>query len=130
MQLGASHQTQQGSDWINTVNEGPTQPHVQYVEGLLQEANYSPVMTLCLAAKYNWWTTNHHVGQGGWSPYVQKVACVLGEACVTEPMKGTIHKAGHWMGTHQGLRYFGIYLPVLMEYEVENSNGKSSIVEE
>jgi len=33
------------------VNEGPTQPHVQYVEGLLQEANYSPVTTLCLATK-------------------------------------------------------------------------------
>jgi hypothetical protein len=45
-------------------------------------------------------------------------------------MKGAIPKAGHWMGTHQGLRYFGIYLPVLMEYEVENSNGKSLIVEE
>jgi hypothetical protein len=39
---------------------------------------------------------------------------------VTEPMKDTIHKAGHLMGTHQGLRFFRIYLPVLMEYVVEN----------
>jgi hypothetical protein len=35
MHRGASHQTQQGSDWIDTVNEGPTQPQFQYVENLL-----------------------------------------------------------------------------------------------
>ncbi len=31
-------------------------------------------MTLCRATKYSWWTTNHHVGQGGWLSYVQKVS--------------------------------------------------------
>ncbi len=74
-----------------------------------------------LATKYSWWTMNHHVGQGGWSPYVQKVARVVGEEYVTDAMKSTIHTAGHWMGTHKGLRYFGIYLPVPMAYVVADS---------
>jgi hypothetical protein len=44
------------------------------VEGEIDERLYSPIMTICLATKYSWWTTNHHVGQGGWSLYVLKVA--------------------------------------------------------
>jgi len=77
-------------------------------------------MNLCLATKYSWWTTNHHVGKGGWSPYVLKVDCVLGEGYATEAMKAHIHRAGHWMGTDQGLRYFGIYTHALIQYVVDN----------
>jgi hypothetical protein len=100
-------------------NIGPEAAQVRTVEGLLEGAKYSGVMTLCLTTKYSWWTTNHHVGQGGWSPYVLKVACVLGEGYTTEARKAHIHRAGHWMGTHQGLRYFEIYMPALMQYVVD-----------
>jgi hypothetical protein len=120
MQVGASPNIKRGSDWDDTGNDGPTEENVRTVETLLANANYSGVMTLCLATKYSWWTTNHHVGQGGWSPYVLKVARVLGEGYATEAMKAHIHRAGHWMGTHQGLRYFGIYTPAKMQQVVED----------
>jgi hypothetical protein len=66
-------------------NIGPEEAQVRTVEGLLEGANYSGVMNLCLATKYmySWWTTNHHMEQGGWSPYVLKVARVLGEGYAT-----------------------------------------------
>ncbi len=65
-------------------------------------------------------TTNHHVGQGGWSLYVLKVAREIGEGYTTDNMKSVIHTAGHWMETYQDLKYFVIYLPVLMKYVVTN----------
>ncbi len=119
MKRGASQTITQGSDWEDMSNIGPEEAQVRTVEGLLKGENYSGVMTLCLATKYSWWTMNHHMGQGGWSPYVLKVAHILGEGYATEAMKAHIHRAGHWMGTHQGLRYFGIYTPALMKYVVE-----------
>jgi hypothetical protein len=98
MQVGTSPNIKKGSDWEDTGNNGPTEEQVRTAETMLTDANFSGVMTLCLATKYSWWTTNHHVSQGGWSPYVLKVARVLGEGYATEAMKSHIHRAGHWMG--------------------------------
>jgi hypothetical protein len=66
MRWGASVKVQQGSDWMDVVED-----FVHVLEGLIDERLFSPIMTICLATKYSWWTMNHHVGQGSWSPYVQ-----------------------------------------------------------
>ncbi len=66
-------------------------------------------MTLMLATKLNWWMTNHHTGQGEFSPYIKKVIAAICPNWVEVEVKRWLHAIiGHWCSTHRILRLLGI----------------------
>jgi hypothetical protein len=87
---------------------------VTIAEGLVDFNKLPTVITLALATKLNYWTTNHHVGQGGWASYVLKVVRALVPEMANDAFKKELHMMCHWFGTHGSLRLFSIYTPVLI----------------
>ena len=68
------------------------------------------ILTIIIASKLNWFTTNHHVGQGYATKYICKVInntykwCANAEAGISEAAKNAAWKVGHWASTHLCLR--------------------------
>jgi hypothetical protein len=87
---------------------------VTLAEGLIDHGKVPVVITLALATKLNYCTTNHHVGQGGWASYVLKVVRALVHELANDAFKRELHTFCHWFGTHGSLRLFNILTPVLL----------------
>ena len=68
------------------------------------------VLAVILATKFNWYTTNHHVGQTHATKYICKVVTTTyrgagtGPDSIHESVKDTVWKVGHWASTHLCLR--------------------------
>ena len=68
------------------------------------------VLTVILATKFNWYTTNHHVGQNHANKYICKVVTTTyrgagnGPDSIHESIKDSVWKVGHWASTHLCLR--------------------------
>ena len=64
------------------------------------------VLTVILATKFNWYTTNHHVGQNHATKYICKVVQTTyrgagnGPDSIHESIKDAVWKIGHWASTH------------------------------
>jgi hypothetical protein len=106
-----------GSDFVDYGGPEIKQGDVDHVLNLIDKDLAGTVYTVFLATKYNWWVTNHHVGQGGNSPYIQKI---LGITLRSEPLNipereatEIAHTIGHWGSTHLALRHLGIHTPRL-----------------
>lgn len=62
--------------------------------------------TLMVTGKFNWYTTNHHVGQGHATNFITKVAgttCPFmsrNENTILELARTTVWKISHWVSTH------------------------------
>ena len=76
--------------------------------------NAGKALTLIVAAKFNWFTTNHHVGQGHASTFINKMAMnshkmMQGtETSITEAAKDAIWEVGHWASTHLCMNLMGM----------------------
>ena len=68
------------------------------------------VLTIILATKFNWYTTNHHVGQSHATKYIVKAVTTTyrgastGPDTIHESIKDSVWKVGHWASTHLCLR--------------------------
>ena len=66
----------------------------------------SKALTLMVAAKFNWYTTNHHVGQGHATNFITKIAGTIctfmqtNESSISETARSTVWEIGHWVSTH------------------------------
>ena len=66
----------------------------------------SKALTLMVTTKYNWYTTNHHVGQGHATNFITKIAGTMcpfmqtNESSISETAKNTVWEIGHWVSTH------------------------------
>jgi hypothetical protein len=103
-----------GSDYtlidVNTI----TQDQVNTATGLIDVNKMQKVFTMALATKYNYWATNHHIGQGSWAAYVLTGVKAIAPEMVTEALKSELHMFCHWFGTHGALRLFKILTPVMI----------------
>ena len=76
--------------------------------------NAGRALTLIIASKFNWFTTNHHVGQGHATTFINKMAmnsCKMmqgTETSITETAKDTIWEVGHWVSTHLCMNLMGM----------------------
>ena len=83
--------SQQGSKWLLTY---------------CTSEMISKSLTLMIAAKFNWYQTNHHVGQGHATNFIFKIASTscpfirATENAITDVAKSTIWEIGHWVSTH------------------------------
>ena len=63
-------------------------------------------LTLMVATKFNWYQTNHHVGQNHATSFIVKIAantCPFmqnSEHSISESAKSAIWEIGHWVSTH------------------------------
>ena len=63
-------------------------------------------LTLMVAGKFNWYTTNHHVGQTHATNFIVKVAGTIcpfmstNESSMSEIAKSTVWEISHWVSTH------------------------------
>ena len=63
-------------------------------------------LTLMVAAKFNWYQTNHHVGQNHATSFIVEIAantCPFmqnSENSISESSKSAIWEIGHWVSTH------------------------------
>ena len=63
-------------------------------------------LTLMVAGKFNWYTTNHHVGQIHATNFIIKVAGAIcpfmstNENSISETAKSTVWEISHWVSTH------------------------------
>ena len=63
-------------------------------------------LTLMVAGKFNWYQTNHHVGQNHATSFIVKIAlntCSFmstGESAISETAKHTVWEISHWVSTH------------------------------
>ena len=66
----------------------------------------SKALTLMVAAKSNWYATNHHVGQGHATNFITKIAGTMcpfmqaNENSISETAKSTVWEIGHWVSTN------------------------------
>ena len=66
----------------------------------------SKALTLMVAAKFKWYTTNHHVGQGHATNFNTKIAGTIcqfmqtNESSISETARSTVWEIGHWVSTH------------------------------
>ena len=74
----------------------------------------SNALTLMVATKFNWYQTNHHVGQGNATHFKHKIASTMclwmqsTENNITEVAKSMIWEIGHWVSTHLWLNLMGM----------------------
>jgi len=69
--------------------------------------------TLLMAAtKVNWWTINHHVGQGECVGFTAKAIRVIGglgpDVAIPADLRSMAHAVGHWVSTKHALRGWAI----------------------
>jgi hypothetical protein len=102
----------ESSDFTRVPTGGITQAQIELAEALIDTSKVSTVITLALATKFNYWTTNHHVGQGGWASYTLKVVKALVPELANDAFRRELHMMCHWFGTHGSLRLFHILTPV------------------
>ena len=63
-------------------------------------------LTLMVAGKFNWFQTNHHVGQGHATSFIIKIASATcpfmsnNENSISETAKHAIWEISHWISTH------------------------------
>lgn len=63
-------------------------------------------LTLMVAGKFNWYTTNHHIGQTHATNFIIKVAGTIcpfmstNENNISETAKSTVWEISHWVSTH------------------------------
>jgi hypothetical protein len=103
-----------GSDFVRVATAGITQDQIDLAEGLIDLNRVSVVITLALAKKFNYWMTNHHVGQGGWASYVLKEVRALVPDLANDAFKRELHMFCHLFGTYGSLRLFQILTPVCL----------------
>ena len=66
----------------------------------------SKALTLMVAAKFNWYTTNHHVSQGHATNFITKIAGTMcqfmqtNKISISETARSTVWEIGHWVSTH------------------------------
>ena len=76
--------------------------------------NAGRALTLIIASKFNWFTTNHHVGQGHATTFITKMAmnsCKMmqgTETSISETAKDAIWEVGHWASTHLCMNLMGM----------------------
>ena len=63
-------------------------------------------LTLMVAGKFNWYQTNHHVGQNHATSFIVKIAgntcpfMVTNENSISETAKSAVWEISHWVSTH------------------------------
>ena len=63
-------------------------------------------LTLMVAGKFNWYMTNHHVGQGHATSFITKIAGTMcpwmltNESSISETARTTVWEIEHWVSTH------------------------------
>ena len=66
----------------------------------------SKSLTLMIEAKFNWYQTNHHVGQGHGTNFISKIASTMcpwmqtSENAISDIARSTIWEIGHWVSTY------------------------------
>ena len=66
----------------------------------------SKALTLMVAGKFNWYTTNHHVGQGHATNFITKIKGTMcsfmqtNESSISETARSTVWEIGLWVSTH------------------------------
>ena len=71
-------------------------------------------LTLMVATKFNWFQTNHHVGQGSAIHFIHKIASTIcpfmqsTENSISEVAKNTVWEIGHWVSSHLCLNLMGM----------------------
>ena len=89
-------------------------PADHWLKSYCQTKLATDIVTAIIATKFNWFTTNHPVGQGYATKYICKVMNNTYswtrnmDTGITEGAKNTLWKVGHWASTHLCLRILGM----------------------
>jgi hypothetical protein len=71
------------------------------------------ILSVCLATKINFFSTNHHTGQGKMTDFMTKMLTTLYPDQMREAeataVTAAIHQAGHWMSTHVASNTLGMF---------------------
>lgn len=109
--IGDNPNDARGGDYRALPPEAVTQDQINAAEALISEQGIVISLTLMLATKLNWWTTNHHTGQGELSPYIVKVTSSICPNWIDQELRKWMHAIGHWCSTHRMLLMLGIATP-------------------
>lgn len=93
---GVSHD----GDWVEaTPITAATNEEVAEFKSIITEDSLAKALTLIVATKANWWTQNHHTGQGDLTGYPSKVYNAFYQSGATNQVITAIHAIGHWAST-------------------------------
>jgi len=104
----------QCTEWVKHVpREG--EEFRRYLKAALSEANLRAAATSLMVLKWNWFQTNHHTGQGEYSPFVKKYIKLAwnhllqgtGAATSDDRIIDIMWTCGHWASTHLCLHAWG-----------------------
>ena len=90
---------------MNVATEAMQTKGDHWLKSYCQTKPATDIVTAIVATKLNWFTTNHHVGQGFASKYICKVMANTYswsrnvDGGITEGAKNTLWKIGHWAST-------------------------------
>lgn len=113
-EVGRTDRVAQATDWVK---HKPTNSALnkQFIEAALTPVNIRAAATSLAAVKWNWYQTNHHIGQGGTTPFVRKYLDLawghfLGSdaiATTQEQLDKVMWMCGHWASTGLVLNAWG-----------------------
>jgi hypothetical protein len=106
------------AEWVNmarTLFNSADTSILKVLKTYTHKAVREAVTSLIVATKINWFSTNHHVGQGTVTIFVQKAITVLFRGALAsadqKELATTVHKIGHWASTHVVLDLMQIRTP-------------------
>jgi len=113
---GGRNRPAQDTVWVDH-NPPQNEDRRKTIQGFLTQDNLRAAATSLLVVKWNWFQTNHHVGQGEYSPFVRKYIRLAWQHLIgpegreTQTTDDKIIAAmwicGHWASTHLALKVWG-----------------------
>jgi hypothetical protein len=95
------------------VNKNGEVPVFAYLKDYITNDVVVRILSACLATKINFFSINHHTGQGEMTNFMKKVLTTLYPDQMREAkaraVTAAIHQAGHWMSTHSVFNALGMF---------------------